>query len=267
MANAEARGISSLENGLAVLRLLRDEAGPISLGGLSDKSGMSPSKLHRYCISLVRAGFAVQESRGSYRYADGSNGRSVAKEIALKTILERLPAFVKEIGHTTFVAEWQELGPKILHVEESDEPISVRPRQAGHIAALSSSTGKLFLSRLPEDMMMTFIAKELKRLRSMGHSARALAALRSDFLDSLDGLQRSPLAFTNGDHIKGISSMTGMVTPKADAPPLAVSVFGISETFTAQPESKGAKALLRFLNETAQLIEVRRSARGANTAS
>jgi len=257
MAKADVRGISSLENGLAVLRLLREEAGPISLGGLSAKSGMSPSKLHRYCTSLVRAGFVVQESRGSYRYTDGSNARSVAKAIAFKTIVGRLPAFVKEIGHTAFVAEWQELGPKILHVEEADEPISVRPRQAGHLAAFTSSTGKLFLSRLPEGVMMAFIAKELKRLRSLGHSSRAVAALRSDFLARLDGLQRSPLAFTNGDHIKGISSMTGLVAPKGATPPFAVSVFGISETFTAQPESKGAKALLRFVNETAQLIEAR----------
>lgn len=257
MANDEARGISSLEHGLAVLRLLRDETGPISLGVLSDKCGMSPSKLHRYCTSLVRAGFAIQEGRGSYRYAEGTTGRSTSKAIALEILLERLPAFVKVIGHTTFVSEWQESGPKILHVEESDEPISVRPRQAGHLAAFSSSTGKLFLSRLPEGTMMSFMSKELKRLGNWGHSARALSLLKSNFLDGLDALQRSPLAFTNGDHIKGISSMAGMVDTQGAAPPLAVTVFGISETFTAQPESRGAKALLRFVNETAHLIEAR----------
>jgi hypothetical protein len=105
--------------------------------------------------------------------------------------------------------------------------------------------------------MMAFVAKELKRLSNWGYSARALSVLRSDFLGRLDGLQRSPLAFTNGDHIKGISSMAGLVDTQGAAPPLAVTVFGISETFTTQPESRGAKALLRFVNETAHLIEAR----------
>ncbi|HEV2571364.1 MAG TPA: helix-turn-helix domain-containing protein [Beijerinckiaceae bacterium] len=257
MANDEARGIGSLENGLAILRLLRDEPGPIALGDLSDKCGMAPSKLHRYCISLVRAGFAVQEGRGSYRYADGSSAQVSAKAIALEVIRERLPQFVKEVGHTTFVSEWQEAGPKILHVEESDEPISVRPKQAGHLAALTSSTGKLFLSRLPEEKMLAFIAKEQKRLRTLGLAPRALSAMRTNFLNRLDSLQRSPLAFTDGDHIKGISSMTGMVDSGGLAPPLAVTVFGISETFTTQPESKGAKALLRFVHDNAQRIRAK----------
>ncbi len=58
-AIATRKGIGSLELGLEVLELISEHSGPISLTKLSELAKMSPSRLHKYLVSLTKLGYDV----------------------------------------------------------------------------------------------------------------------------------------------------------------------------------------------------------------
>ena len=59
--------MQSVEVGASLLRALADADAPQSLGALARAAGMSSAKAHRYLVSYVQAGLAVQSERnGTY---------------------------------------------------------------------------------------------------------------------------------------------------------------------------------------------------------
>jgi len=59
------RGIQSVEIGLRVAKVLADSPGALQLKELAARAGLSPSKTHRYLVSLARGGL-VQQVDGRY---------------------------------------------------------------------------------------------------------------------------------------------------------------------------------------------------------
>ena len=61
------QGIQSIEVGAQVLRALEAGRGPMALSEVARHCAMHPAKVHRYLVSLVRAGLASQDARtGQY---------------------------------------------------------------------------------------------------------------------------------------------------------------------------------------------------------
>jgi predicted ArsR family transcriptional regulator len=52
------QGIQSIEVGAQVLRALEAGRGPMTLSEVARNCAMHPAKVHRYLVSLVRAGLA-----------------------------------------------------------------------------------------------------------------------------------------------------------------------------------------------------------------
>ena len=52
------QGIQSIEVGAQVLRALEAGRGPMALSEVARNCAMHPAKVHRYLVSLVRAGLA-----------------------------------------------------------------------------------------------------------------------------------------------------------------------------------------------------------------
>ena len=59
------RKVQSAEFGLLVLRGLADMGGAASLTGLAQALGENPAKIHRYLASLMRGGYASQDTLSS----------------------------------------------------------------------------------------------------------------------------------------------------------------------------------------------------------
>ncbi len=57
------QGIQSIEVGAQVLRALEAGRGPMALSEVARNCAMHPAKVHRYLVSLVRAGLASQDAR------------------------------------------------------------------------------------------------------------------------------------------------------------------------------------------------------------
>ena len=62
--------VQAAETGLAVLKGLGELGGRASLTALAAQVGESPAKVHRYLVSLLQAGFALQDA-GSGHYQLG----------------------------------------------------------------------------------------------------------------------------------------------------------------------------------------------------
>jgi DNA-binding IclR family transcriptional regulator len=59
-ADSPQQGIQSIEVGAQVLRALAVGRGPMALSEVARNCAMHPAKVHRYLVSLVRAGLAGQ---------------------------------------------------------------------------------------------------------------------------------------------------------------------------------------------------------------
>jgi DNA-binding IclR family transcriptional regulator len=55
-ADSPQQGIQSIEVGAQVLRALEAGRGPLALSEVARNCAMHPAKVHRYLVSLVRAG-------------------------------------------------------------------------------------------------------------------------------------------------------------------------------------------------------------------
>jgi DNA-binding IclR family transcriptional regulator len=69
--------IQSIEVGAQVLRALQAGRGPMALSGVARNCAMHPAKVHRYLVSLVRAGLASQDARtGQYDLGPAGDAHS-----------------------------------------------------------------------------------------------------------------------------------------------------------------------------------------------
>lgn len=60
------QGIQSVELAMTVIEALESGLGPMSLTQIANASGMAASKVHRYLVSLGRAGLVVQSHRSGW---------------------------------------------------------------------------------------------------------------------------------------------------------------------------------------------------------
>src|SRR5580693_4893509 len=111
------QGIQSVEVGAQVLRALETGRGPLALSEVARNCAMHPAKVHRYLVSLVRAGLASQDARTG-QYDLGPAARHLGMEALRRTDAESIAAAYTsrlrdQTGHTTNVAVWTEAGPTV----------------------------------------------------------------------------------------------------------------------------------------------------------
>src|SRR6185503_12413776 len=104
------RGIQSLEIGLRVLECLEHASDPLTLTQIAQASGMRPSKVHIYLVSLMRAGMVVQESYAG-RYELGPAALRVGlSALAKMSVLDKarveMAALRDRTGHTAYLSVW-----------------------------------------------------------------------------------------------------------------------------------------------------------------
>ncbi|MGY2061807.1 helix-turn-helix domain-containing protein, partial [Nocardia gipuzkoensis] len=107
-----------MEIAMTVLQALEGIAGPASLTQLAGLSGMQPSKIHRYLVSLSRIGL-ISQSPTSGLYDFGPSMRRLGAE-ALRRMdevglaSEYLPGLRDRTRHAVNLAVWGDHGPIIV---------------------------------------------------------------------------------------------------------------------------------------------------------
>jgi len=258
MAKSAQQGIQSLEIGLSLFRELHRLQRPATLSELSKLSAMPPSKAHRYCVSLIRAGLMQQDGRGLYgigplcfQFGQPQTEFSRARILAIAEAAE----LAQETGETAFVSAWGQTGPTVLHVEEASKPFAVRPTSRGDMPLLNSATGRAFAAYLDPDRLDRLIETEMSILkREHKLSANELADRRRGFSRHLADVRKHGLARTTGERFQGINSFSAPIFNRNGEVMLTISSHGLAATFPSAWDSRIAMSLLRSARDVMRKI-------------
>jgi DNA-binding IclR family transcriptional regulator len=175
------QGIQSIEVGAQVLRALEAGRGPMALSEVARNCAMHPAKVHRYLVSLVRAGLASQDARTG-QYDLGPAARHLGMEALRRTDAESIAAAYTsrlrdQTGHTTNVAVWTENGPIIVRWDSGTHVLPLNVRVGSVLPLLDSAVGLMFLAHLPAAQTAGVLATQQARQETHTPGAAALEKL------------------------------------------------------------------------------------------
>lgn len=163
-AGGRPRGLQSVDQAVTLLQAMAAEPGPLPLGSLAARAGMSPSKAHRYLASFVAGGLAVQEQR-SGRYDLGPltldlGLAAIGRLQLVNRAADRMPDLVARTGATVLLAVWSPAGPVIVRWERPAR-FTVTALGLGSVLPLTrSATGQVFLAWLPAHLTAALLAAD-----------------------------------------------------------------------------------------------------------
>jgi DNA-binding IclR family transcriptional regulator len=219
------RGVQAAGVALAVLAALGRATGPVGLSELATAVELAPAKAHRYLVSLIAAGMAVQRGDGTYDLGPEAarlGMAAVARIDPVNRAADALPGLVAATGCTAMLSVWGPAGATVVRWEKA-EPQLITALGVGAVLPLTTSaTGQVFLAWLPE--------------RLLGGAAEGLAPQRA-------AVRQAGLARAEGSYIPGLSALAAPVFDLAGG--LVAVVTLVTTRAEALAEGRPAEAALR----------------------
>lgn len=241
-----SRGVGSIDVGMRVLSALVESGKPAKLKELAAMTGMAPAKIHRYLASFVKSGMVAQQgAAGRYElgpFAFRIGAAAVSKINVLKVAGERLGNLRDRVELTCCVCGWSDIGPLVLHWEDSRRPITVNVRSGNNLPLLRSASGRVFLAFGDQELIAAVLATEMA---ATGMSDSQVEDLRK-------ATRERGLGFVSGDYHKDITSFAApLFDPSGDLAG-SVAVLGLSDEFDASTRGRTAQLLNSFAKDVAQ---------------
>lgn len=241
--------MQSVEVGASLLRALANADGPQSLGALARAAGMSSAKAHRYLVSYVQAGLAVQSERsGTYDLGPLAVRLGLAaleRFDIVRVAGERLAALRDEVEQTVVLAVWTDAGATVARIELSRQPVTLAVRVGTAHPVLTSATGQIFLTYALAAVGEPRIAGELAAAKLAGVAGApvdrdAVEALRDEVRDR--GLARVDQTF-----LVGVRALAAPLFHGDGRLAAAVTVVGRPDALDLDPDGAPARALRAFI--------------------
>ncbi|MCW5771750.1 MAG: IclR family transcriptional regulator [Rhodospirillaceae bacterium] len=230
----EPLGIQSVEVAARILRALAEGGGVLPLRELAAATGMHRGKVHRYLISLARAGLVSREAEaGSYSIGPLAITAGLAGLYRLDPVrlaYEALPALRDRIGETVLLAVWGENGATVIALENSATPVTLNVRVGSVLPLRTSAAGRIFAAFLPEAA-----ARAVR-----GGAPREKAALES----ALAAIRADGIAWVEGTLIPGLNAAAVPVFDHLGKLALAIGAVGRRETMSPEKSGAVARALI-----------------------
>ncbi|MFO0987505.1 MAG: IclR family transcriptional regulator [Alphaproteobacteria bacterium] len=239
----EPLGIQSVEVAARILRALAEGGGALALRDLAAATGMHRGKVHRYLISLARAGLVAREAEaghygiGPLAISAGLAGLNRLNPVRLA--YAALPALRDRIGETVVLAVWGERGATVIALEDSAQPVTLNVRVGSILPLGNSAVGRVFAAHLPEPVLRPVLAAEAKRGAAPARAAASVAALAR----RLARVRAEGLAAVEGTLIPGLNALAAPVFDQRGALVLVLGAVGRRETLAAGPRGPAAAAL------------------------
>jgi DNA-binding IclR family transcriptional regulator len=236
------QGIQSVELAMTVLQALEDSRCPMSLTRLAAASAMTPSKVHRYLVSLARVGLVARSpSTGLYDMGPALRRLGIESlrrmdEVAL--ISEHLPGLRDRTSHAVNLAVWSDHGPVIVRWDYGTYALPITVRVGATLPILTSSVGRVFLAYLPSTLTKPVVRNQ-SAVESNPPTAEEIANIKADVL-------RGGLAVTSGGLIPGIASIAAPVFAAGETLPLVVGVVLPSRAATRAALDTVSRELLQL---------------------
>ncbi|MEX0729331.1 MAG: IclR family transcriptional regulator [Aquisalimonadaceae bacterium] len=243
------QGVQSVETGLRIARCLAANSQPMPLKDISQASGIAAAKVHRYLVSMARAGLVEQQPEtGLYdlgplalEFGVAALERLDVVELAVRT-LRRLR---DDLDETVALSIWGSHGTTIVRWFDSSQSVIVNVRLGSVLPLLTSASGKCFLAHLPSKVTEPFVHAELADPASPYSTLDEVQALA-------DGARAEGLGRVVGEVLAGISGLAGPIFNQQGEIVAAVAALGPEQRFDASLDGKVARALRA---ETAELSQ------------
>jgi DNA-binding IclR family transcriptional regulator len=234
----DRKGIQSIEVGAALLKQLAQSPKAMTLKELSEKSGMSAAKAHRYLVSFTRMGLTQQDSEtGHYDLGPFALSLGLTKLARTDALAMARPVARRlrdELDLTVSLAVWGNRGPTLVFWLDAVHPIAVNLKVGSVMPIARSSNGRCFAAYLPEAIVAPLMPKEDRPL---------LVQATSEVLQHGAARAQSEL-------LPGINSFSAAIFDAWGTPQVVMSLIGHSPQFAVPWSSKN---LSRLLAETRQL--------------
>lgn len=228
-------GVQSLEIGMTILRAMVKGHRSMMLKDIAAAAGMTAPKVHRYLVSLVRAGLVEQDPLTS-RYDLGPFALrmglvAIDRMDRLRFGLAAIAELRDRVNETTALAIWGDMGPVIVRWERPRRPVTVNVMTGVPLRLLNSAAGRAFAAWLPKARTSAMIAQELKtlklpeRLRTRAGVDALLASIRAAGI----------AAISDGYFAAGVEAMAAPVFNFKDEVTMALVVVGVKDTIDLSP--------------------------------
>jgi DNA-binding IclR family transcriptional regulator len=240
------QGISSLELGLDILEIISEYGKPITLTALSELAEITPSRLHKYLVSLVKLGYISQEIDSKYTLSSSSLKIGIA---ALRLIDPLQVAFSyaerlhSEYDHTITISIWNGNYPLVIKWLDSSKSLAVNIRLGSQLSPFSSASGRLFLAFLPEErrnnILDTFFDEPPALPRHMGKPMK-----KQEFIDLLNIIKEEKICRFEQDYLPDINVISAPVFDADNNLSSIINLLGQSSDTAVDKGSVFEKAIL-----------------------
>lgn len=245
-------GIQVIARAAAVLRSLKDQREGLSLGQIAEKVGLPRSTVQRIVGALQAEHFviAAQPGRGIRLGPE----LSALAEAARIDIVEVLHPYLVELGKRTSetidLAVLRNRRMVFIHQIPSTHRLRTVSSVGEAFPLTTTANGKACLAKLADKSALTFLAQEQPE-------TSADDGRRATFVDEIEAIRESGIAYDRDEHTPGISAM-GMAFHDTLGNLYAISIptpssrFALSEA-KIEAELRAAMARLEKLEVVADV--------------
>lgn len=243
-ANGPRGGVQSIDVGMRIFKTLAGAGSSLSLNQISQRSGIHPSKVHRYLVSLCHSGMVEKTAHGRYdlgpyvlQLGVSYLSRLDPSAIALP-VMERLR---EQTDEGIILNVWGDSGSTVIRWFQSRHPISVGIRPGATFMTTMSASGRVFLAWLPEQRTRAVVEAELRQLEAEQHP------LRPRNLAEVERIKQETrargLARVEGHSVRGISALAAPIFDYRGDISLTLALFGFSSSFDSDWDGDNARLL------------------------
>lgn len=243
------KGVQSIEIGQQVLQALASGTTATPLGEVARITGMSPSKVHSYLVSYIRAGMVGQDSQTGLYCLGAAALRlglaAIAQTDAIATARNAIRHLVDETGETAFLSVWGNHGPTVVHRLSVRTATPLELKVGTVLPVLTSATGRVFVAFLPRTTTAPVVQHEQAPLEGITSAGRSVG-FDWGIIDRV--LQRG-LAREAGMLWPGLVSLAAPVFDHEGTASFVVTVLGQMSNFDAKLDGVVASSLLSITQQ------------------
>ena len=237
-------GVQSVEIAAHILKALAGEGAPVPLKGVAKAAHMSRAKVHRYLVSLKRAGLVAQDAKtGDYRIGPSAVTLGLVGLRGLSPVRamnEALPALRDRLDETVTLAIWGETGPVVIAMEEPAKPVTINVRIGSVLPLGTSAIGRAFAAFMPEGKVHEIVARERARA-SEGDATGYPGA--DELSEILAEVHTRRMARIRGTIMPGIDALAAPVFDHMGKTIGVICTFGRAGAFDSRLTGKSAQIL------------------------
>ncbi len=222
--------------------MLLKSSRPLPLKEISERSGLSPSKIHSYLVSFLSLNIVEQEISTGY-YSLGSYciklGLGYLDQVELLSVCKpEMHYLASDLGHTIFLGVWGNRGPTIIkRVDGAYSQPFFDIRIGSVVPLLSSALGKIFAAHLPESVTRPMLIEEIEQ--KMPNIPSSL----SDAQESLKKIREQGIGRSRGELISDFTALSVPIFNFSNSIIAGLTIVGSIHKFDDRFDGYSAKLL------------------------